>query len=158
MGNERRKFALAGLLLLTLPGVARAQPANRPLRLALLSESTEDWAQILAVVLYGLLGLLLLTMSLVWMTAVLSGLTLQTVLGPGFAPPTAVSLRRSLRLFWPMMGLSVLQWVAGSILQSVISILYYVALLGTLINSDQLGPAIAIVAFRRSPCRRSAPG
>ncbi len=111
----------------------------------LLSNTTEDWAQILAVVLYGLLGLLLLTMSLVWMTAVLSGLTLQTVLGHGFAPPTAVSLRRSLRLFWPMMGLSLLQWVAGSILQSVISILYYLALLGTLINSDQLGPAITII-------------
>jgi hypothetical protein len=111
----------------------------------LLSESSADWAQILAVVLYGLLGLLLLTMSLVWMTAVLSGVTLQTVLGPGFAPPTVQSLRRSLRLFWPMIGLSVLQWVAGSVLQSVISILYYLALLGTLINSDQLGPAITII-------------
>ena len=41
MSSERRKFALCGLLLLTLPGVATAQPANRPLRVAILTESTE---------------------------------------------------------------------------------------------------------------------
>ncbi len=112
----------------------------------LLGESTADWAQILVVVLYGLLGLLLLTMCLVWMTAILSGVTLQTVLGPGFAPPTVLTLRRSLRLFWPMVGLSVLQWVAGSVLQSVVSVLYYFALLGSLLGAnEQLAAVITII-------------
>lgn len=141
----RRNARLMIGLPLTIAGGAAAYFLGGIGIWLLLGESTEQAAQIVAVVLYGLLGLLLLTMSLVWMTAVLSGVTLQTVLGPGFAPPTVVSLRRSLRLFWPMMGLSVLQWVAGSLLQSVVSVLYYVALLGSLISVNVVGPLVMII-------------
>jgi putative ABC transport system substrate-binding protein len=41
MRAERRTFAFGGLLLLALPGIAMAQPASRPLRVAILTESTE---------------------------------------------------------------------------------------------------------------------
>ena len=65
--------------------------------------------------LFGLIGLLLLQQFLVWMTAVLSRVSLQTVLGEGFAPAvTRATLRSSLHLFWPVLGLSLLQGVAVS--------------------------------------------
>ncbi|HLT62846.1 MAG TPA: hypothetical protein VK020_16705, partial [Microlunatus sp.] len=110
-----------------------------------LGETTAEWVQILTVVLYGLLGLLGLTMALVWLTAVLSRVTLQTVLGPGFAPAGDASLRHSLRLFWPMVGLSLLQWVAASVLQSVVSVLYYVVVIGAIFVGDPSGPSAAVL-------------
>lgn len=93
----------------------------------LLGDTSGETAQIVSVVLYGLLGLLLLTMCLVWMTAVLSRITLETVLGPGFVPATPWTLRRALRMFWPMVGLSLLQWIVTSTLQTIIITgIYYV--------------------------------
>ena len=72
-------------------------------------------AQIVLTVLMGLVGLLLLQQFLVWMTAILSRVSLQTVLGEGFAPAvTRATLRSSLPLFWPVLGLSLLQYVAVS--------------------------------------------
>ncbi|MEO8485719.1 MAG: ABC transporter substrate-binding protein [Betaproteobacteria bacterium] len=41
MKRGRRKFAAGALLLLSVPGIVAAQPANRTLRVAMLSESTE---------------------------------------------------------------------------------------------------------------------
>ena len=71
-------------------------------------------AQIVLTVLMGLLGLLVLQQFLVWLTAILSRVSLQTVLGEGFAPATTrATWRASLPLFWPMLGLSLLQWRRG---------------------------------------------
>ena len=55
----------------------------------LLGNTTARWAQILFTVLAGLAGFFLLIQCLVWMTAVLSRVSLQTVLGDGFAPSSS---------------------------------------------------------------------
>lgn len=100
-----------------------------------LGNTTARSAQIALTVAMGLLGLLLLQQCLVWMTAILSRVTLQTVLGPGFAPATtAVTLRSSLPLFWPLVGLSLLQYLAISVLQTAVSVLYYVLAFGVLLT------------------------
>ena len=79
----------------------------------LLGNTTARTAQILLTVALGLLGLLLLQQCVVWMTAILSRVSLQTVLGEGFAPATTQpTLRASLPMFWPVLGLSLLQCVA----------------------------------------------
>ena len=84
----------------------------------------------------GLGGFFLLIQCLVWMTAVLSRVSLQTVLGEGFAPDIAspgtvgrVTLRNSLPMFWPVLGLSLLQYVAASAVQTVLGFLYYLILI-----------------------------
>ena len=49
----------------------------------------------------GLLGLVVLQQFLVWLTAILSRVSLQTVLGEGFAPATTkATWRASLPMFW----------------------------------------------------------
>ncbi len=104
----------------------------------LLGNTTARWAQILFTVLAGLAGFFLLIQCLVWMTAVLSRVSLQTVLGDGFAPSSSrVSLRTSLPMFWPVFGLSLLQYVAASVVQSVLGFLYYLVLIPiTLLGGD----------------------
>ena len=98
----------------------------------LLGNTTVQGVQIVLVVLMGLFGLFGLNQCLVWMTAILSRVSLQTVLGEGFAPSTTkVTLRSSLPLFWPVLGLSLLQYLASSVIQTVLTVLYYVALIGT---------------------------
>ncbi len=97
----------------------------------LLGNTTARTAQIALTVVMGLVGLLLLQQCLVWMTAILSRVSLQTVLGPGFAPSTdAVTLRSSLPLFWPVLGLSLLQYLLLNAAQTALTLLYYGALLG----------------------------
>lgn len=97
----------------------------------LLGNTTARSAQIVLTVLLGLLGLLLLQQCLVWMTAILSRVSLQTVLGEGFAPSSsAVTLRSSLPLFWPVLGLSLLQYVVLNVVQTAITLLYYAVILG----------------------------
>ena len=82
-----------------------------------------------------MIGLLLLQQFMVWMTAVLARVSLQTVLGEGFAPAvTKATLRSSLPLFWPVLGLSLLQGVAVSVVQSVLSVAYYAAALALLFS------------------------
>ena len=101
----------------------------------LLGNTTARSAQIVLIVLMGLLGLLLLQQCLVWMTAILSRVSLQTVLGEGFAPATgSVTLRSSLPLFWPVLGLSLLQYVAVSVVQTGVTILYYAVVLGAVLS------------------------
>lgn len=101
----------------------------------LLGNTTARTAQIVLMVLMGLLGLLLLQQCLVWMTAILSRVSLQTVLGEGFAPATtAVTLRSSLPLFWPVLGLSLLQYLAVNIVQTVVTLLYYVVGIGVVVS------------------------
>ena len=104
----------------------------------LLGNTTARTAQVVSTVLMGLLGLLLLQQCLVWMTAILSRVSLQTVLGEGFAPATtAVTLRSSLPLFWPVLGLSLLQYVAVNLVQTVITLLYYAVVLGAVLSGVQ---------------------
>lgn len=104
----------------------------------LLGNTTARTAQVVLTVLMGLLGLLLLQQCLVWMTAILSRVSLQTVLGDGFAPATsAVTLRSSLPLFWPVLGLSLLQYVAVNLVQTVITLLYYAVVLGAVLSGVQ---------------------
>ncbi len=101
----------------------------------LLGNTTARSAQIVLTVIMGLLGLLLLQQCLVWMTAILSRVSLQTVLGEGFAPATrGVTLRSSLPLFWPVLGLSLLQYLAINVVQTVITLLYYAVAFGVLIS------------------------
>ena len=95
----------------------------------LLGNTTIEGIQIVLVVLMGLFGLLLLVQCLSWMTAILSRVSLQTVLGDGFAPAeTKLGLRSAGSLFWPILGLSGLQYVATSAIQTVTGILYYLLL------------------------------
>ena len=96
----------------------------------LLGNTTARWAQILITVLMGLAGFFVLVQCLVWMTAVLSRVSLQTVLGDGFAPASSrITLRNSLPMFWPVLGLSLLQYVAASAVQTVLGLLYYLLLI-----------------------------
>lgn len=94
----------------------------------LLGNSTFQVARILFVVLMVPIGGLLLVQGLVWMTGILSRVSLQTVLGEGFAPTTTkVTLRSSLPLFWPMFGLAFLQYIATCVVQFVLAILINLA-------------------------------
>ena len=103
----------------------------------LLGNTTIDIAQQLVTGLVVLVGLFLLVQSVVWMSALLSRVRLQTVLGEGFAPSTgAMTLRRSLSLFFPMLGLALLQYLVLSVLQTVISLLYYAFLAGTVLTGS----------------------
>jgi len=104
----------------------------------LLGNTTARTARILLTVALGLLGLLLLQQCVVWMTAVLSRVSLQTVLGEGFAPATTqATLRASLPMFWPVLGLSLLQYVAVGIVQTALTFLYYVVGFGVVLAGVQ---------------------
>lgn len=120
----------------------------------LLGNSTSEFAQTAVTIILGLVGFFLLVQCVVWMAAILSRVSLQTVLGEGFAPSTgALTLRRSLSLFWPMFGLSLLQYLAASVIQTAMSILYYLVLAGSLLTggdpavSVALGVIVTIVVF-----------
>ena len=117
----------------------------------LLGNTTIRGVQIGGVVLVGLVGLLLLVLSLVWVTALLSRITLQTALGDGFAPAGSISWRSALPILGPMLGLAGLQYVATSVLQTVVGFLYYaVLLLGLAIgpNVQVFGSVIAaLISF-----------
>jgi hypothetical protein len=115
----------------------------------LLGNTTVRGAQIAVTILLGLVGLFGLVQCLVWMMAVLTRVSLQTVLGEGFAPVSrAVSLRSSLPIFWPMVGLSLLHYVGVSVVQTVVSILYYVATIGVFLGAgdNDTAAAIALIA------------
>jgi hypothetical protein len=100
----------------------------------LLGNTTSRSAQIVLVVLMGLLGLVVLQQFLVWLTAILSRVSLQTVLGEGFAPATTrATWRASLPMFWPVLGLSLLQGVAVSAVQTVLTFLYYAVGIGVVL-------------------------
>jgi hypothetical protein len=126
---RRNARMMVGLPLVVAGGTAAYLLVGLGLYL-LLGNTTARWAQILFTVLIGLAGFFVLIQCLVWMTAVLSRVSLQTVLGEGFAPPIAtVTLRSSLPMFWPVLGLSLLQYVAASAVQTVLSVLYYLILI-----------------------------
>jgi hypothetical protein len=96
-------------------------------------------------ILLGLVGLFGLVQCLVWMMAVLTRVSLQTVLGEGFAPATrAVTLRSSLPIFWPMVGLSLLHYLAVSFVQTVVSVGYYLASLGVFLGAEDSDTAAVI--------------
>lgn len=113
-----------------------------------LGNSGGEVAQILLVGLGVLLGVLLLSICVAWMTAVLTRASLHTLLGDGFAPDSRISWRQARAMFWPMMGLSLLMAVATSIVNSVTSLVYYVTLLPALITSggdSAVGPVVSLV-------------
>ena len=124
---RRNVRLMIGLPLVVAGGTAAYLLAGVGLWL-LLGNTTSRTAQVVLTVLMGLLGLILLQQFMVWMTAVLARVSLQTVLGEGFAPAvTKATLRSSLPLFWPVLGLSLLQGVAVSVVQSILSVAYYAA-------------------------------
>src|SRR5919112_4282862 len=125
---------MLGLPLVVAAGAAAYALAGVGLWV-LLGNTTSRSAQIVLAVLMGVLGLLVLQQFLVWLTAILSRVSLQTVLGEGFAPATTrATWRASLPMFWPVLGLSLLQGVAVSVVQTAITFLYYVVGLGVVLT------------------------
>jgi hypothetical protein len=111
----------------------------------LLGNTTVRGAQIALTILLGLVGLFGLVQCLVWMMAVLTRVSLQTVLGEGFAPASrAVTLRSSLPIFWPMVGLSLLHYLAVSVAQTLVSTLYYLGSLGVFLGAEDNDTAAVI--------------
>jgi hypothetical protein len=142
---------MIGLPLVVAGGTALYVLAGTGMWL-LLGNTTSRTAQIVIAVLMGLAGLLILQQFLVWMTAVLSRVSLQTVLGEGFAPPvTKATWRTSWPMFWPVLGLSLLQFLVISAVQSVISMGYYAAVvaltLGSGGSSDSTGELVLLTAL-----------
>jgi hypothetical protein len=140
---RRNARMMVGLPLVVAGGTAAYLLLGLGLYLQL-GNTTARWAQIAFTVVMGLGGFFLLIQCLVWMTAVLSRVSLQTVLGEGFAPDVAadgtagrVTLRNSLPMFWPVLGLSLLQYVAASAVQTVLGILYYLILIPITLLSDE---------------------
>jgi hypothetical protein len=130
---RRNLRLMLGLPLVVAAGAAAYALAGVGLWV-LLGNTTARSAQIVLTVLMGLLGVLLLQQFLVWLTAILSRVSLQTVLGEGFAPATTrATWKASLPLFWPMLGLSLLQWLAVSVVQTLLGILYYVLTIGVVL-------------------------
>jgi hypothetical protein len=116
----------------------------------LLGNTTSRTAQVVLTVLMGLVGLLLLQQFMVWMTAVLARVSLQTVLGEGFAPAVSkATLRSSLPLFWPVLGLSLLQGLAVGVVQSVLSVAYYAAAAAMVLagSQDETAQIVGLVAL-----------
>jgi len=99
-----------------------------------LGNTSGELAQGLLLGLGGLLGVLLLAMCVAWMTAVLTRASLHTVLGDGFAPDSRISWREARAMFWPMVGLSLLTGVAATVVNSVTSVIYYLALIPMLVT------------------------
>jgi hypothetical protein len=118
----------------------------------LLGDTTSRTAQIVIGVLMGLAALLVLQQFLVWMTATLSRVSLQTVLGEGFAPAaTRATWKTSWPMFWPVLGLSLLQFLAVSAVQTVISVAYYAAVVALALagggDSDSTGQLVLLAAL-----------
>ena len=120
----RRNVRLMLGLPLVVTGAAAVYLLFGLLMYWILGNTTGQVLQVVFVVLMAMLGGMLLVQGLVWMTGILSRVSLQTVLGEGFAPTTTkVTLRSSLHLFWPMFGLAVLQYFATSLVQGVLAVL-----------------------------------
>lgn len=114
---------------------------------SLLGNLTGTAARTVLIVLGALLGVLLLSVCLSWMTAVLSRVGLQAALGPGYAPDATMDWRRARSLFWPMLGLSILQGLAGYAVQWVVTIVWYAGLLGTFAATGvTTSPTMAVVS------------
>lgn len=130
---RRNVRLMLGLPLVVAGGTAAYALAGIGLWV-LLGNTTARSAQIVLTVLMGVLGALVLQQFLVWLTAILSRVSLQTVLGEGFAPATTrATWRASLPMFWPVLGLSLLQWLAVSVVQTVLGILYYAVAIGVVV-------------------------
>jgi hypothetical protein len=143
---RRNLRLMLGLPLVVAAGAAAYALAGVGLWV-LLGNTTARSAQIVLTVLMGLLGLLLLQQFLVWLTAILSRVSLQTVLGEGFAPATTrATWRASLPLFWPMLGLSLLQWAAVSIVQTALGVVYYALSIGVVLAGVE-SETLAVVAL-----------
>ena len=143
---RRNLRLMLGLPLVVAAGAAAYALAGVGLWV-LLGNTTARSAQIVLTVLMGLLGVLLLQQLLVWLTAILSRVSLQTVLGEGFAPATTgATWRASLPLFWPMLGLSLLQWLAVSVVQTLLGLLYYLLTIGVVLAGAE-NDTVAVVGL-----------
>lgn len=130
---RRNVRLMLGLPLVVAGGTAAYALAGIGLWV-LLGNTTARTAQIVLTVAMALLGALVLQQFLVWLTAILSRVSLQTVLGEGFAPATTkATWKAALPMFWPVLGLSLLQWLAVSVVQTVLGILYYVVAIGVVL-------------------------
>ena len=145
---RRNVRLMLGLPLVVAGGTAAYALAGIGLWV-LLGNTTARSAQIVLTVLIALLGALVLQQFLVWLTAILSRVSLQTVLGEGFAPATTrATWKASLPMFWPVLGLSLLQWLAVSVLQTVLGILYYAVAIGVVVagvEDENLAVALLLV-------------
>lgn len=120
----RRNVRLMLGLPLVVTGGAGAYLLLGVLLYWFLGNTTGKGVQWVLVILMGLAGGLLLVQGLVWMTGILSRVSLQTVLGEGYAPTTTkTTLKTSLPLFWPMFGLAFLQYVVTSVVQYTLGVL-----------------------------------
>lgn len=114
---------------------------------ALLSQVTSNVLTWVVVGLLALLGVLVSGVLLIWLSAVLSRFSLQTVLGDGFAPATSrITWRSSLRLLPAMLGFALL----GSLLLTGFS--YVVSLASVVIipftvAGDEVSAAIGTVLY-----------
>lgn len=122
----RRNFgAMLGLPLI-LAGALAAYILIIVVAWIILGETTSDLAGTVVAVLMGVVGAFMLIQCLNWVSAVLCRVSLQTVLGPGFAPNhQQVGLRSALKLFWPMLGLALLHYVALMAIQTAIGMIFY---------------------------------
>lgn len=118
MGLPLAVAGLAAVYALGLVGLA-----------ATLGNVGGELAQGAILVIGVLIGGLLLTMCLAWMTAVLTRASLHTLLGDGFAPDSRISWRQARAMFLPMVGLSLLMAVATGIVNTVTSVIYYLSLI-----------------------------
>lgn len=84
-----------------------------------------------------------MVVCLVWVTALISRITLQTALGEGFAPAGAIDLRSALPLLGQMLALAALQYVALQALQTVTSVIGYLVIFASLLG----GPRMTLVSY-----------
>lgn len=113
----------------------------------LLGNTTVDWAQTAVTVFVVVVGLFLVVQCLVWMTAILSRVSLQTVLGEGFAPSQgATTLRTAWPLFFPIAGLSFLQYIATWVIQSIATTAGYLVTLISLTMSPDISLVVGILS------------
>lgn len=124
---RRRPGVMLGLPVLVVLGLV-AQSLGLTLGVWLLGEIRSQIAQVVI----GLLGVMLLSIVVVaavmWVNAVLTRVSLEVLVGPGFAPaPRRFHLRTMLRMTPAIIGLSLLQLVGMWIIQSGVSVLSYLS-------------------------------
>ncbi len=112
---------------------------------ALLGEFTSSLAQVL-IAIGGTIGAsVVVVVSLVWVSAVLTRVSLEVLVGPGFAPARRrIDLRLMLRMLPGIVGLSVLQYLAVAVLQSGVGMLSFLMIPAVAIPDPML-QQIAII-------------
>src|SRR5699024_11078790 len=122
---RRRPSAMLGLPLLVVLAMA-AQALGLAVGVWLLGELRSVVAQILIAVLGTMLLSVVLVAAVMWVNAVLTRVSLEVLMGPGFAPaPRRLHLRTMLRMTPAVIGLSLLQLVGVWLVQMLAATLSY---------------------------------